>query len=203
MSFLVAGCTDLLNEARLSPRFSESAQVTSVGLHCSIDQVFQDTDSPSGWHLLVSLVNDGPAEYAYRSDSLGIRFSLTLEVYDARKRLILTESLVGFHSPYSMDRSKWPVLRVPPGQRVTEGVPLALRGTRENGVRLFFRDPGDSLLPPGTYYVRVTFPFEESKYYGSNLVRWDVPADSRAGTDQPEALHWVRSADGQWIEDKK
>jgi hypothetical protein len=185
-------------DAHIAPPFSETAQVTPSGMYCSIDKLLRDVDHPDDDRIMVSLVNTGKAEFAYPNDYLGIRFSIIVEVYDARKNLLIMEALQDFHSPYSFDRSKWPVLRVAPGGREWEVIPLSRHHPRSGVTYFSWRDENDGALTPGTYYVRVAFPFGESKYYGSNLVKWNVQPPLR----QPETQRWTRDDNGQWIEDK-
>ncbi|MCJ8332300.1 MAG: outer membrane protein assembly factor BamE [Lentisphaeria bacterium] len=140
--------------------FSESPQKTEAGLYCEIDRVFIKKGGP---HMIqVSLVNEGKEPFLYSHDSMGIRFSLVIEIYDEQKKLINRDSLTGYHSPVSSDKSKWPVLKVPPGSRVSEKIPI------------WWRHKTDGMLYPGTYYIRVGFPFEKLKDYGSNLVKWEL-----------------------------
>lgn len=142
--------------------FSESQQKTPAGAYCQIDRVFRNSQYYDSHYIQVSLVNEGDEVFLYPHDNTGIRFSLILEVYDDQKNILLREPLFAHHSPYSSDSSKWPVIKVPPGSRESEDVPI------------WWRDVNDGILYPGTYYVRVAFPFETRKFYGSNLAKWEL-----------------------------
>lgn len=143
--------------------FSESSQNTRSGMRCTIDKVYADPHFRNAPFIQVSVENLGNREFRYTNDDAGIRFSIILEVYDARKALLLREYLPAYHSLYSSERSEWPVMVVAPGGRESEDVPL------------LWRMAEDGRMPPGTYYVRAAFPFEENKYFGSNLVKWELP----------------------------
>ncbi len=142
--------------------FSESAQKTPSGMYCKIDNVFRNPKLYDFPYIRVSLVNSGKSEFSYRHDHTGIRFSLILEVYDAEKTLLLREALYAYHSPHTPPGSQRPVLRVLPGSRVSEDVPIWWRGV------------SDGVLYPGVYYVRVAFPLERNTFYGSNLAKWEL-----------------------------
>lgn len=146
-----------------SVRFSEFAQGNSSGLRCGIEKVFSNPEFYNAPYIRVSLNNAGRSDFLYANDDTGIRFNLILEVYDEKKILLLREYLARYHSPVYSDKAKWPVLRVPAGGQASEDVPV------------WWRDENDGILPPGTYYVRVAFPFEAGIYYGSELIKWDLP----------------------------
>ena len=144
------------------PPFLEHPQKTSSGMYCSIDKVFRNPEFDNAHYMRVSLVNSGQSKFSYRHDHTGIRFSLMVEVYDADRILLLREPLHTHHSPRSADPSQWPVLKVPPGSRVSEDVPI------------WWKDVNDGALHPGVYYIRVAFPFEKSKFYRSGLTKWEL-----------------------------
>jgi hypothetical protein len=143
--------------------FSESAQSSPSGIRCTIDRVFRNPDFYNSPYIRVSVQNTGTIEFRYTNDHTGIRFSLILEVYDAHKAVVLREPLFRYHSPYIPFRSEWPVMVVAPGARYSEDVPI------------WWRDESDGRLPNGTYYVRVSLPFEDKKFFGSDLAKWEFP----------------------------
>jgi hypothetical protein len=143
--------------------FSEAPQTSPSGMRCTIEKVFKNPDFYNYYYIPVSIQNTGTNEFRFTNDHTGIRFSLILEVYDAKKALVLREPLSAHHSGVSPFKTDWPVLRIHPGARESEDVPV------------WWRDENDGVLPPGTYYLRVAFPFEEGKFFGSNLARWELP----------------------------
>lgn len=147
--------------------FSESPQITPSGMRCTIDDVFGNPDRSNVPYIRVSIENTGKSEFRYTNDNQGIRFSVLLEVYDAEKRLILKEPIYAFHSPYSFDKANWPILAVPAGARHSEEISI------------WWQDENDGTLQPGTYYLRVAFPFEEKKFFGSNLAKWELKESLR------------------------
>jgi hypothetical protein len=146
--------------------FSESPQSTPSGMCCTVDKVFRNPSLYDIRYIRVSLRNNGTTKYQYTNDHTGIRFSLFLEVYDARKVLVLREPLFAYHSPYSISRSEWPVFQVPAGAWKSEDVPI------------WWRSEADGTLPHGTYYLRVAGPFEEKRFFGSNLAKWEFTRGS-------------------------
>jgi len=151
------GISNILNQRAVV--FSELPQKTNEGRYCEIERVFKKDNSN---YLEVSIVNEGDQPWLYPHDNTGIRFSIILDIFDVEKNIILREPLFGYHSPISLDRSKWPVIKVLPDQRFSEDVPI------------WWRNRNDGVLYPGTYYVRVAFPFDAETFYGSNLVKWEL-----------------------------
>lgn len=139
---------------------SATPQVTDEDLYCVAGDVFKD----DGYHQIqVSVVNDGKNPFLYRHDNQGIRFSVMIELFDEHRTLLWREYLGSFHSPHFSDRDEWPVLRVNPGERVTERVPIFL-----------WLDANDGVFYPGTYYVRVAFPLKDGQLFASNMIEFSL-----------------------------
>jgi hypothetical protein len=66
-----------------------------------------------------------------------------------------------YHSPFAPNPADWPVLTIKRGEKAVEECNLA------------FHDHFGR-MNPGTYYIRVSFPFAEGKFYPSNLVKFVV-----------------------------
>lgn len=120
--------------------------------------------APEGLKMTVSLENAGPKVFDFKDDAAdGIVGLLLIELYDTDGVLLFRENYVRYHSRFSFDPAKWPVLSVPSGRRKSEE--FVFRPDEEFGP-----------LPSGRYSVRVYFPFENErnyKYYPSNLLSFD------------------------------
>lgn len=163
---------------------SDSPAVTKEDLYCVVERVSED----EGYHrLTASIVNDGESPYLYRHDNQGIAFSVLLELFDEERTLLWREHLGGFHSPHSFNRSEWPVMRVAPDSRTTEDISI-----------FSWLDENDGMFYPGTYYVRVAFPFHQGESFASNLFEFqldkavnlkaDAETLTRRGTSSPARL---------------
>lgn len=116
---------------------------------------------PEGLKMTVALKNAGSTAYELKHDAAtSVVGLLIVELYDAGGVLLFRDNYLRYHSTFSFDPAKWPVLSVPAGREKSEE--FVFRPDREFGP-----------LPAGKYSVRVYFPFEEGKYYPSNLVRFE------------------------------
>ena len=117
--------------------------------------------APEGVKMTVTLKNAGPTAFELKHGAAtGVVVLLLVELYDAGGVLLFRENYLRYLSTYSFDPAKWPVLSVPAG--------------RERSEEFVFRpDEAFGPLPAGKYSLRVYFPFEEKKYYPSNLVSFE------------------------------
>ncbi|MHC5056926.1 MAG: M56 family metallopeptidase [Planctomycetota bacterium] len=141
--------------------FSEEATPTLLGMSCRLSRVVEE-----GGQLKtrVTLRNDGTLPFAHRHDNTAIYFDLVLAIYDSRGVLVSTYDARLSHSPYSFDPAEMPVLVIPPRGEKHEDISFEGRVYR----------PDLGPLVPGTYYLRVAFPFEKGKYHFSNAVEFTI-----------------------------
>ena len=159
---------------------SDQARPTPSGLSCHLGEVsFREARGYTDrcYSADVTLTNRGQSDYSLKYDTVSIHFLLVVEIYDSDRELIFRENNLTYHSPMYFDRSKWPVLRISPGQ------------SKSGQITVF---PGEYFgpLPPGKYFLRVCFPFENWNYSPSNLVPFDVPPRSGVAGTQYLIRDW-------------
>ena len=115
----------------------------------------------------ITLKNAGKLPFELKNDAVPfIDKLLLIEVYDSTGTMLFREDNISYHSPYHYDPARYPTLSIPPGQE-------------KSGPCSFLPALGFGRLPPGKYSVRAFFPFEEGKYYPSNLVRFELKEDQK------------------------
>jgi len=146
----------LLVRARRLP-WSDTAVVNDRGLSCHLDVLGADA---GGIDARVSLRNEGGAAFERRHGHTGIAFDLVVELYDEGRRVLARYDTLSLFSPYAPDDTE--VMRIPAGgsidARVRLGAPWGELGK----------------LPPGSYRVRVAFPFEVGRFSVSEPVPFHV-----------------------------
>jgi hypothetical protein len=85
-----------------------------------------------------------------------------IEVFDEKRHLMLRQDYSRYSSPISADEERWPIVRIAPGGRV------------RNQLAIWQMDLDFGKPVPGTYFVRLLFPFEKGVFYGSNLKEFQV-----------------------------
>ncbi len=156
---------------------STKPQAASHGEYCLIDSVrdcanSEETSKRSpelrdflSQTLKYRIVNGGTNAFDFKQPYPWIKFNLIVEVYDRRKKLILRQDYahygVASFRPNPADR---PAIRIPPGGSVGEDFPLWLTD-------VYYGTP-----EPGRYFVRLLFPFENGRFYCSNLKEFTVQA---------------------------
>ena len=170
---------------------SDEAVPTPSGLSCHLGEVsFTEARGYTVRHYAaeVTLMNAGQSEYSLKYDTVSIRSLLVVEIYDSNRQLIFQEDNLRYHSPAFFDRSKWPVLRISPGQSKSDQI---------------FVSPGSyfGALPPGKYFLRVCFPFEKWNYSPSNLAPFEVPLLRKALSDENEDVRYAAAEALKKIQD--
>jgi hypothetical protein len=118
--------------------------------------------TPEWLKLAVTVKNGGTKAFELKHDAAAsMRRFLLVELYDANGVLLFREDQMRYHSPFSFDPSMWPVLTIAAGGEQSEELVISPA-------------IGFGPLPAGKYAVRIYFPFEEGKYYPSNLVRFEL-----------------------------
>jgi hypothetical protein len=135
------------------------AIASPTGMVCQLERVTYDGN---GVRAKVTLRNGGEQRFELAHDHTGIGRNLLVELFDDRGRLLCRADMLTIHSPFESDHSKWPVLVIDPGKSASEEVGLGWR----------WQQLGQ--LPPGSYRLRVAFPFEQEVFYPSNTVSFEI-----------------------------
>jgi RNA polymerase sigma factor (sigma-70 family) len=118
--------------------------------------------TPERLKTTVTVKNAGPGAFELKHDAAtSVRRFLLVELYDAAGVLLFREDQMRYHSPFSPDPARWPVLAIPAGREQSEELVISPAS-------------GFGALPAGKYALRVYFPFEEWRYYPSNLVGFEL-----------------------------
>jgi hypothetical protein len=136
--------------------WKETPRPTS-GLSCHLHILGTD---PLGPEARVTLRNDGATPLSRRHGHTGIRFDLIIEIFDADRHLLARCDTKSLFSPVAPGDTE--VMTIPPDGSISDTVHL--------GVCLNEHGP----LPPGAYFARVAFPFEEGRFTPSDLVPMPV-----------------------------
>ena len=138
---------------------SDEAVRSPAGMSCRLAQVARDQ---YGITAEVKLINAGSEAFRFAHDHTFVRMNLVVELFSSKKELLSRQDMLSYHSPFGSDRAQWPVLTIAPFGEHSEQVHLN-SGWREFGP-----------LPAGRYFVRVAFPFENDKFFPSNLVPFEL-----------------------------
>src|SRR5262249_22857778 len=118
--------------------------------------------TPEWLKMTVTVKNAGPKTFELKHDAAAsVRRFLLVELYNADGGLLFREDQVRDQSPSASDPSRSPILTIAAGREQSEELVIS-------------QASGFGPLPAGKYAVRVYFPFEEGKYYPSNLVRFEL-----------------------------
>lgn len=118
--------------------------------------------TPEWLKMTVTVKNGGAKAFELKHDAANdVRRFLLVKLYDADGGLLFREDQMRYHSPFSFDPAKWPVLTIPAGREKSEELMISPAS-------------GFGPLPAGKYALRVYFPFGEGKYYPSNLVTFEL-----------------------------
>jgi hypothetical protein len=139
-------------------RWRDDAERTDRGLSCHLEVLAADA---AGVDARVTLKNDGAAVFERRHGHTGIAFDLIVDLYDANKTLLARYDTLSLFSPHAPDDTA--LMTIPPGGSISERVRLGAT----------WAELGQ--LPPGSYLVRVAFPFEVGHFFVSEPVTFRVP----------------------------
>jgi hypothetical protein len=126
-----------------------------------IKHIPADGETAQAFKTKVTLKNSGTASFELQNDAASNwPMLLLVEVYDSAGQLLFRDEWFHYTS-LRYDDANRPVLSIGAGKEESEN-------------RYFSPGHGFGALPPGKYSVRMYFPFEERRYYPSNLVRFEV-----------------------------
>jgi hypothetical protein len=141
--------------------YGEDPVRTESGMCCRLDSV--RPISSEFIEVSAVLLNGGSEAFHLKDMIADVESCFVVEVYDSHKTLLYRINRIFFTSPAYSHQSEIPSLTIPAGEK------YEVSFNADIDVATF------GPLLPGRYFIRVAFPFEEKRYYPSNLVGLDLP----------------------------